>query len=118
MQYENQRPIYIQLMELIKKEIAMGKWKVEEKMPSTREMAKIAQVNPNTVSRVYALLEQDGFLTTRRGLGTYVSNNIDKEKLKKEIVYKRIEKFLADVLFLGFSEQEICQMILEKKGGF
>ncbi|AIM10674.1 GntR family transcriptional regulator [Bacillus anthracis] len=67
-------PIYIQVMEYIKKEIVTGHLLPGDKIPSVRELASELQVNPNTIQRTFQELERDGVVVTRRGMGRYVTN--------------------------------------------
>ncbi|MFC1552086.1 GntR family transcriptional regulator [Candidatus Latescibacterota bacterium] len=69
------RPIYIQIMEEIKKRTVRGQYKSGEKLPSVRELARETQVNPNTIARVYMELERDGFIFTKRGQGSFVTED-------------------------------------------
>ncbi len=71
-------PIYIQVMEYIKKEIVTGHLLPGDKIPSVRELASELQVNPNTIQRTFQELERDGVVVTRRGMGRYVTNEGEK----------------------------------------
>ena len=71
-------PIYIQVMEHIKKEIVTGHLLPGDKIPSVRELASELQVNPNTIQRTFQELERDGVVVTRRGMGRYVTNEGEK----------------------------------------
>ena len=79
-------PIYIQVMEYIKKEIVTGHLLPGDKIPSVRELASELQVNPNTIQRTFQELERDGVVVTRRGMGRYVTNEGEKiMELRKEM---------------------------------
>ena len=67
------RPIYIQIMEEIKKRAVRGQYKPGTQLPSVRELAKEMEVNPNTIARVYMELDREGFIFTRRGHGSFIT---------------------------------------------
>lgn len=112
--FENNSPIYLQIMAYIKKNMALGIYAPDEKMPSTRDMAKLSGVNPNTIARAYSLLEQEGFLQTQRGLGTFVSAHVDTEALKKELAMAHIQQFLSAMQNLSFSNEALLQLLQEE----
>lgn len=105
--FENDRPIYIQLVEQIEIFIVSGKIHLGERLPSVRDFAETYKVNPNTMQKALNELEQKGLIYTQRTNGKYVTNN--KEiiiKLKDELAKKRAELFLENMQNIGFSKQE------------
>ena len=79
--FDNERPIYIQLVEKIRLEIVSGKLKSGERLPSVRELALISRVNPNTMQKALAELEDEGLIYTERTNGKFVTDN--KELIEK-----------------------------------
>lgn len=75
MNFENDRPIYIQILEDFKIKISNGKWKSGEKIDSVRNLAKEYQVNPNTVQRALQELEREGLADGKRTLGRFVTDD-------------------------------------------
>lgn len=93
--FQSSQPIYLQLAERLNRQIVSGELKPGDKLPSVREMAVSSKVNPNTVQRTYRELEASGIVESRRGQGTFVTENEDillsiREKLKQE----QIETFI------------------------
>ena len=89
--FDNERPIYIQLVEIIRIEIVSGKFKKGQRMPSVRELALIMKVNPNTMQKALAELENEQLIYTERTNGKYVTEDEEliekiKRKLAKEII--------------------------------
>ena len=89
--FDNERPIYIQLVEIIRIEIVSGKFKKGQKIPSVRELALIMKVNPNTMQKALVELENEKLIYTERTNGKYVTEDEElietvKRKLAKEIV--------------------------------
>ena len=94
--FDNERPIYLQIVEILKEEIISGILKPNQKLPSVREYATIFKANPNTVVKALIILEQKGYIYTERTNGKFVSDNINLFKSEKEILLK--EKVLNNSL--------------------
>ena len=115
MEYNSSLPIYLQVANLIKRDIVTGKRELGEKLPSVRELAVSYTINPNTVSRVYKELEMEGVCFTRRGMGTFVTENPKKVKsMKEEMAGTLIREFLEGMQQLGFT-RAVAIRILEEK---
>ncbi|WAM33951.1 GntR family transcriptional regulator [Caldicellulosiruptor morganii] len=108
-------PVYLQIMEFLKKKIASGKLQPGEKLPSVREMAQMFGVNPNTVQRVIQELERENLIFTERGIGNFVTKNEKViSKMREEMAAKMIEDFISSMNEIGFSNGEIMQLIKKK----
>lgn len=107
-EFHSSSPIYSQLAERIKKEILSGKLKPGVKLPSVREMGIQVNVNPNTVQRTYHELEGMKIVETKRGQGTFVTEDQSalthmREQLKQE----EISEFVRGMHALGYTDTEI-----------
>lgn len=110
--FDDRMPIYLQIMDLIKKDIVTYKLKCGDKLPSVREMATNLKVNPNTLQRSYQELERLQIVYTQRGMGTFVSEDITMvNTLKMEMAQKIVGSFISQMKSLGFSENEIINSI-------
>lgn len=110
--FDETRPIYLQIMEEIKREIARGNLKKGEKLFSVRELAKDIEVNPNTVQRAYLELEREGILVSKRGQGTFITEEEKViENIKRELTEQIIMKTVKELISLGFSPREIKEHI-------
>lgn len=108
-------PIYIQIMNIIKRRIVSEELKPGDKLSSVREMSAKLKVNPNTVQRTYKELESQGITYKQRGMGTFVKEDISMiEKLKKEMAQYIICNFVKGMKDLGFSSGEIVKIVKEK----
>lgn len=118
-QFDNDKPIYLQMVEVIKKEIISGRLKCGEKIPSVREIAYQAKVNPNTVQKALSELERCGLVYTERTNGKFVTENksIIKEH-RDDIINDKVESFLKDMIHIGVNEDEIMEYLDSKKGLF
>ena len=85
------------------------------KLPSARDLAMIYQINPNTANRIYKELEMEEICTTKRGLGTYVTEDSKKiAMLKEEMAISLLETFILGMKDLGYSKEEVIQSIQNK----
>ena len=112
--FSDDRPIYIQLMEKIQLKIICGAYKPGEKLPSVRDIASEASVNPNTMQKALSELERLGLVKTERTTGRFITD--DKEKIqamKKELAAEEIATFLETMKALGFSKEDVIQLINE-----
>lgn len=110
--FDNNIPIYIQLVEYFKFCIISGKYEAGERLASVRDLAMEAKVNPNTVQKALAELEEFGLVYTDSTNGRYVTN--DKKlimKCKKEYALSITAKYVNEMKNLGFSEVDIDKFI-------
>ena len=116
-QFDNDKPIYLQMVELIKIEIISGRLKCGEKIPSVRELAVQAKVNPNTVQKALAELERCGLIYTERTNGKFVTENKELiEKIKKELAKEKVNNYLNDMKKIGISHIEAMEYLQELGG--
>lgn len=112
MNFKDNLPIYIQIMNYIKKEMVIKKIKEGEKLPSVRELSTTLTVNPNTIQRAYTELEREDLVFTQRGMGTFATEDIEKiESLKKDMAKSLVDNFLAEMKSLNFTKEEIKNLI-------
>ncbi|GIP60561.1 GntR family transcriptional regulator [Paenibacillus sp. FSL W8-0186] len=117
-EFDNNLPIYLQIMDYIKREIVTGKLKAGDKIPSVRELAVELQINPNTVQRTFQELEREAIVETRRGLGRYVTSEESKiMRIKKEMAGDLLERFIHGMQELGFSSEDIAAIVTEAVQG-
>ena len=116
MEYNSSLPIYLQVAYLIKRDIVTGKLSQGAKLPSVRDLAVEYTINPNTVSRVYKELEMEGICFTRRGMGTFVTEDARRvQMLKEEMAGTLIREFLEGMEQLGFSRSEAIGLLEEEQ---
>jgi len=114
--FEMDRPIYIQLVEQLKSYIILGKLQPGSRIPSVREFAMQAKVNPNTMQKALMELEEDGLIYTERTNGKFVTENKELiEKVKKDLANQITSKYIESMKNLGISKQEITKYIEEMK---
>jgi GntR family transcriptional regulator len=107
-EFDASKPIYMQLAERINKKIIRNELKLGEKLPSVREMAVQSGVNPNTVQRTYSELERMGIVETRRGQGTFVTENEEViKRLREQLKQEMMSDFVRNMKEIGFTLDEI-----------
>ena len=114
--FDNDKPIYLQLEEIIKKEIFKGELLPSSKIPSVRDFALKYQVNPNTMQKSLQGLEEEGFIYTVRTSGKYVTD--DKEfilKEKKLLAKSLYQDFINNLKSLGYSDADIKKILKESE---
>ena len=115
MEYNPALPIYLQVANSIKRDIVTGRLELGARLPSVRDLAVEYTINPNTVSRVYKELEMEGVCFTRRGMGTFVTEDPERvQQLKEEMAGALIREFLEGMEQLGFSRAQAIGL-LEKE---
>ncbi len=106
------RPIYVQLMETITAAIASGTLTAGSRLPSVREMAAQAGVNPNTMQRALAELERDGLLYSQRTAGRFVTDQSDRiTQKRKELAMQQIRIFLSSMKEMGYTSEQTLNLI-------
>ncbi|OOM74584.1 HTH-type transcriptional repressor YtrA [Clostridium puniceum] len=110
--FNDERPIYLQLMEQIQLRIVSGLYKVGEKLPSVREMASDASVNPNTMQKALTELERTGLVYSQRTSGRFITEDSNMIKdIRNELAKEQIEKFLYNMEKIGYTKKETIELI-------
>lgn len=114
---DSDRPIYAQILERIQMQIVSGVYQPGDKMPSVRELAIQAGVNPNTMQKALSELERSGLIITQRTSGRNVTEDMDMIKAtRKQLAGEQIQEFLKKMQELGFEREDIIAMLQETKG--
>lgn len=118
MNFNEDRPIFLQLAEIFIQELVSGKIKKSDKLPSVREIAKTYKVNPNTVTRSIDELVGTGIFEVKRGMGTYVIDDEAKiRENRRSYIKKRVENTLEEFQNLGIDKSEFINLIMENNNG-
>jgi GntR family transcriptional regulator len=109
-----ERPVYLQLIEQIQASIISGYYKPSDKIPSVRDLAAEASVNPNTMQKALSELERIGLIYSNRTSGRYITSDLALIKeLKGQSAKDLIIDFLEKMKQLGFEEEELLPLITE-----
>ena len=111
---DSDRPIYLQLMERIQHDIISGTYRPGDKLPSVRELAMEASVNPNTMQKALAELESTGLIYSNRTSGRFVTDNEELiHENKKNLAKDYCNDFFIKLKSLGITQAEILELISE-----
>lgn len=114
-EFDNNKPVYIQIMEMIKKQIINGDTSLGERLPSVRDLAGILEVNANTIQRAYKELEREEITLTKRGMGSFVTSNLEVINiLKKQMADSVVDSFIKDMEDMGFEIEDIISILKER----
>ena len=106
------RPIYAQIIEEIQRRIISGEYSAGQRMPSVRELAAQAEVNPNTMQKALAEMEQKGLLYSQRTSGRFVTEDQEMiEEIKKSLAKEQIIAFVENMRQLGFNNEDILAQV-------
>lgn len=115
--FDNERPIYIQLVEMIRIDIISGKFEKGQRLPSVRELALMMKVNPNTMQKALAELEDEKLIYTERTNGKYVTEDEKLiEKVKKKLAQEKVNNYLNSMKNIGIN-YELAIQYLQELGG-
>lgn len=115
MPFDLTRPIYLQIVDNICRRVARGGLPPGARLPSLRDLALELEVNPNTVQHAYQELERRGLTFTRRGEGTFLSEDPQLvERLRQELAGRAAERYLAEMGGAGFSPAEALAALEER----
>lgn len=114
--YRDKRPIYEQVVEKLEHLIICGGLEANSKLPSVRALAMDLSVNPNTIQRAYAQLEQDGYIYTILGRGNYVTDRSEWQSGHFKALKTDFKELLRQAHDAGMPREELEQLILSVYG--
>ena len=111
--YRDPRPIYEQIMDSMRKLIISGAVAPEEKLPSVRELASQLAINPNTIQRAYRELEQEGYIYSVPGKGSFAATKGEVDGGRKKELLDTLRQTVKELSYLGLSPEQIISYISE-----
>jgi len=109
---KDDRPVYAQLVEIIGQMIIKNIFPPDSKLPSVRDLAATAEVNPNTMQKALLALEEEGLLTSVRTTGKYVTDNVELiTAYKRKLAVKELGRFIQKMKALDFNLEEIKKLV-------
>ncbi len=111
--YRDKRPIYEQVVEKLERLIVGGGLESNTKMPSVRSLAMELAVNPNTIQRAYAQLEQDGYLYTVSGRGSFVAHESEWRASKEKQLTEKLKSVVQEAKEAGMKQEQILNVVAE-----
>ena len=109
---DSSRPIYLQIAERVSLDIVAGKYLPGDKLPSVRDLAAEAGVNPNTMQKALSELERNGLVHSLRTSGRFITEDKDMiEQMREELATTQIQEFLDKMRQMGFDQKKVIQLI-------
>ncbi len=109
---DSSRPIYAQIAEQVRLDIISGLYQPGTKLPSVRELAAQAKVNPNTMQKALTELERSGLVHSIRTSGRFITEDTDMiKRMKEDLAADQIKEFLEKMSSMGFQPQDTLQLI-------
>lgn len=113
--FSSERPVYLQISERIIEFVLTGKYLPGEQIPSVRQLALEAAVNPNTVQRAFSDLENAGIVISKGTVGRYVTENLEIiENCRTKMAEQTIKKFVRDMEKLSIGKEQIISLVKEE----
>ncbi|WP_309122036.1 GntR family transcriptional regulator [Paenibacillus sp.] len=113
--FNSPKPIYLQMVDEVKKALARGELSPGDKIPSHKEQAQMSQVNPNTVQRAYQEMEREGLTETLRGQGTFIRNDPALlARIRSEMAAQAVQHFIDEMRGLGIEPNETERLLRER----
>lgn len=113
--FRDSRPIYEQVKTTLRKLIVSGAISPDEKLPSVRELASQLVINPNTIQRAYRELEQESYIISIPGKGSYANLSAQVDEGRKKELLTAMDEIVAELLYLGVTPDELDRRIREKE---
>ncbi len=105
------RPVYQQIIDQVKRDIALGRIIKNEKLPTVRQLAGQITINPNTIAKAYRQLEQQGIIVTKAGAGAFVANldsNLSRS-VRKKVISDELERIAVDAYHMQIDSQTLLE---------
>ncbi len=105
------RPVYQQIVDQVKRDIALGKLARDEKLPTVRELAARLVINPNTIAKAFRQLEQEGIIVTRPGSGSFIAalDSSLSKSVRKKVICEQIEHLAVDAIHMQIDRKTLAE---------
>jgi len=113
---DDPRPLYVQIMDGVRRGILRGSLRPDDPLPSVRELARDLRLNPNTVQQAYRELEREGLVYVRRGQGTFVDPSAGPAPVREAVVREVVERCLREATRAGLTAEDLMSGIRQAAG--
>jgi len=106
------RPVYQQIIDQVKRDIALARLAKEDKLPTVRQLARQIAINPNTISKAYRQLEQEVIIVTKPGAGAFVANldsNLNRS-VRKKLISEELERIAVEAYHMQIDRQTLLEL--------
>lgn len=114
--YRDTRPFYQQIKDNVRHLVVSGTLKKDDKLPSVRELAASLAINPNTIQRAYRELENEGYIYTLPGKGTFAAEMDHTNQIRQQELLPQFDKIVSELLYLSMPVNELTNRILSLSG--
>lgn len=111
LKYRDAKPIYEQIKDGIRRLVISNALVADEKIPSVREMASKLAINPNTIQKAYHELENEGYVYTVSGKGTFAAPNKNNKGIRKEELFHKFDEIVVELLYLAIEPDELADRV-------
>ena len=111
--YQSPTPVYKQLYENVIRLVSFGALKPNDKLPPVRTLAGELGINPNTVSKAYSMLENDGYIYSAVGRGSFISENFNSREAEKIEIKKKLKDGFLSAYGFGVKREEVLEILDE-----
>ncbi len=103
------RPVYLQIMDQVKRDIALGRLATEERLPTVRQLAQQLAINPNTIAKAYRQLEQDGIIVTRAGAGAFVAglDSLLSRAVRRKLICDELDRIIIEAFHMQIDKETL-----------
>jgi GntR family transcriptional regulator len=103
------RAVYLQIIDQVKRDVALGRLAKEERLPTVRQLAQQLAINPNTIAKAYRQLEQEGIIVTRSGAGAFVANldSVLSKSVRRRLICDELERIVVEAFHMQIDKETI-----------
>ncbi len=103
------RPVYLQIIDQVKRDIARGRLRAEERLPTVRQLAQQLAINPNTIAKAYRQLEQDGIIVTRAGAGAFVAglDSLLSKAVRRRLICDELDRVIVEAFHMQIDKETL-----------
>jgi GntR family transcriptional regulator len=109
--YRDSRPIYEQIKDGIRRLIVTGAMAPDEKLPSVRALATQLSINPNTIQRAYNELENEGYIYSVPGKGSFAAGNSGADQARRRELEGKVRELVTELRYLGATQEELLALL-------
>jgi GntR family transcriptional regulator len=105
------RPVYLQIIDQVKRDIALGRLAREERLPTVRQLAEQLAINPNTIAKAYRQMEQEGIIVTRSGAGAFVASldsNLSRT-VRRKLICDELERIIVTAFHMQIDKPTLTE---------
>jgi GntR family transcriptional regulator len=105
------RPVYLQIIDQVKRDIALGRLDKDEQLPTVRQLAQQLAINPNTIAKAFRQLEQEGIIVTRAGAGAFVAglDSTLSRAVRRRLICDELERIVVEAFHMQIDKQTIAE---------